>query len=114
MTAARLARGRWGEDRAEAWYRQHGYQIVDRNWRCARGEIDLVARQGDLLVIVEVKARSSDRYGTAAAAVHPGKQRRLRGLAIEWLRAHGQRRVDLRFDVVAITGGDLRVYHAAF
>lgn len=114
MTAARLARGKWGEDRAAAWYHEHGYEVVDRNWRCASGEIDLVAQQGNLLVIVEVKARRTDRYGTAASAVHPGKQRRLRGLAIEWLRAHGCRGVDLRFDVVAITGGDLSVYHAAF
>lgn len=114
MRAPHLARGDWGEDRAAAWYRERGYEVLDRNWRCPVGEIDLVAARDRLVVIVEVKTRRTDRYGPAASAVHPGKQRRLRGLAIEWLRAHGVRGVELRFDVVAITGGDLQVIQSAF
>lgn len=114
MRAPHLARGDWGEDLATRWYREHGYDVLDRNWRCRSGEIDLVAARDRLIVIVEVKTRRTDRYGPAASAVHPGKQRRLRGLAIEWLRSHGARGVELRFDVVAITGDDVQVIPAAF
>ena len=114
MRAPHLATGDWGEDLAADWYRGHGYEVLDRNWRCAAGEIDLVAERDRLVVIVEVKTRRTDKYGPAASAVHPAKQRRLRGLAIEWLRAREVHGVDLRFDVVAITGEDLRIIHAAF
>jgi len=114
VVAAHLERGRWGEDLAAAWYRERGFVLLDRNWRCPRGEIDLVVGRERLVVIVEVKARRTTRYGPPAAAVHPGKQRRLRGLAVEWLRATGRRGVDLRFDVVAITGGEVDVITGAF
>ena len=83
MRAPHLATGDWGEDLAATWYREHGYQVLDRNWRCAAGEIDLVAARDELVVIVEVKTRRTNKYGPAASAVHPAKQRRLRGLAVE-------------------------------
>ena len=110
---SRRARGRWGEDRAAAHYVALGYRVLDRNWRCPIGELDLVDRRGDLIVFSEVKARRTDAYGPAAAAVTSTKQRRIRRLAIEWLRAndlHGA----VRFDVVAITGNDLVLIEAAF
>ena len=111
---ANRARGRWGEDLAAAHYRRLGYHVVDRNWRCAVGELDLVVRHGNLFVFSEVKARRSDRYGSAATAVDHRKQRRIRGLAVEWLRAHDVSGVDLRFDVVAITGTRLDLIESAF
>ena len=114
MRAPHLATGDWGEDLAAEWYREHGYAVLERNWRCPAGEIDLVAARDRLVVIVEVKTRRSDKYGQAASAVHPAKQRRLRGLAVEWLRAREVHGVQLRFDVVAITGDDIRVIPAAF
>jgi len=114
VRAPHLATGDWGEDLAATWYREHGYEVLDRNWRCAAGEIDLVAARDQLIVIVEVKTRRTDKYGPAASAVHPAKQRRLRGLAVEWLRAREVRGVHLRFDVVAITGPDVRVIPGAF
>ena len=114
MRAPHLATGDWGEDLAAAWYREHGYTVLDRNWRGASGEIDLVATRDRLVVIVEVKPRRSDKYGAAATAVDLTKQRRLRGLAVEWLRAREVHGVHFRFDVVAITGPDLRIIHAAF
>ncbi|MDQ3468941.1 MAG: YraN family protein [Actinomycetota bacterium] len=109
-----LERGRWGEDMATAWYRQHGYAIVARNWRCPSGEVDLIVRRGRLLVISEVKARRSDAYGPAAAAVGPAKQQRLRRLAAEYLRTTGTHGVDVRFDVVAITGSTMDIVQHAF
>lgn len=114
MVHPNLVRGRWGEDVAAAWYERHGFVVVARNWRCRDGEIDLVARRGRLVVICEVKARRTDAYGPAAAAVGPPKQRRLRRLAAAWLAASGVRGVEIRFDVVAITGGHLDVVTDAF
>ncbi len=89
--------------------------MLDRNWRGPSGEIDLVVADGAVLVVVEVKARASDRFGSPALAVDARKQRRLRRLALEWLAAHpDQRGRELRFDVVAVTGADVDVIVAAF
>jgi putative endonuclease len=88
--------------------------VVARNWRCPTGEIDLIVALDRLVVICEVKARRTDAYGPAAAAVHRQKQQRLRRLAAEWLRTTGTHGVDVRFDVVAITGGDVTVIPGAF
>ena len=72
-----LALGRYGEDRAARWYAARGYTVVDRNWRCAAGELDLVvvrpAPAGVELVVVEVKTRSSDRFGSPLEAVGPDR-----------------------------------------
>ena len=110
----RRALGAAGEERAAAWYRARGYRVLDRNWRCREGELDLVVARGRALVIVEVKARRSDRFGTPAEAVTPAKQRRLRGLALRWIEATGARPTSIRFDVVAILGDQLEVIEAAF
>jgi putative endonuclease len=114
VTAARRALGAAGEAQAAAWYAAHGYRVVERNWRCRDGELDLVVRRGRELVFVEVKTRSTDRYGIPAEAVTPAKQRRLRSLAGRYLASSGQRAGSLRFDVVSILGGRLEVIEAAF
>ncbi len=108
------ARGRWGEELAAAHYRRLGYEILDRNWRSPTGELDLVVRDGATIVFSEVKARRTDRFGPAASAVTVEKQRRIRQLAVEWLRAHELRADSIRFDVVAITGSRLELIAAAF
>ena len=114
MTVARRAYGQAGEDRAAAWYRARGYEVLARNWRCRDGELDLVVRQGRTLVFVEVKARRTDRFGIPAEAVTPTKQRRLRTLARRYLEATDARPKALRFDVVSILGGTFEVIEAAF
>jgi len=115
MVAAHIALGQAGEELAAQWYRARGYQVVDRNWRATIGEIDLVVRKGRLVVIAEVKTRRTDAFGVPALAVGPTKQQRLRRLAAAWLAAHRiRRRVDVRFDVVAITGTCVDVYENAF
>jgi putative endonuclease len=114
MTAARLALGAAGEEQAAAWYRSRGYAVVDRNWRCREGELDLVVRRGSELVFVEVKTRRTDRFGTPAEAVTRAKQRRLRVLARRYLDTTHERAGSLRFDVVSILGGRLEVIQAAF
>lgn len=106
----RHAYGRYGERIAEAHLRACGMQILDRNWRCALGEIDLVARDGDTLVIAEVKARRSLRYGSPAEAVTAAKSARLRRLASAWA-AYARRNgtlpwfAQLRVDVLAVRPG---------
>ena len=116
--ARRGALGRDGEETAAAWYEDHGYEVLERNWRRREGEVDLIARKGRTVVFCEVKTRSSDAFGTGAEAVLPAKQRRIRRLASRWLAeltpASGRALVDLRFDVVSITGGDVDVLEDAF
>jgi putative endonuclease len=108
------ARGQWGEDLAAAHYRRMGLQILDRNWRSATGELDLVVFDGSTYVFSEVKARRTADFGPASAAVTVAKQRRIRQLAVEWLRAHDVHAPCIRFDVVAITGNDLELLTDAF
>ena len=114
MTDQRRAVGAHGEARAAAWYEAAGYSVVERNWRCRDGELDLVVRRGRELVFVEVKSRRSDRFGVPAEAVTVAKQRRLRRLAGRYLAETGASAGSLRFDVVAILGGRLEVIEAAF
>jgi len=88
--------------------------VLDRNWRCAEGEIDLVAGRRGLVVICEVKTRASDRYGLPAEAVGRSKQLRLRRLGAIWLATHPHERATIRFDVAAVLGTRLEVIEAAF
>lgn len=108
------ARGRWGEDLAVRHYLRCGYEVLDRNWRSSTGELDLVVLDGSTYVFSEVKARRTADFGPASAAVTVAKQRRIRQLAVEWLRAHDVLAHSIRFDVVAITGTDLELITDAF
>jgi len=92
-----------GEDAAAAFLQRVGMQIEARNWRCPAGEVDIVARDGDELVFVEVKTRRSEKAGSAEEAVSPTKQRRIVRLAGTYVSALGaQPAGGVRFDVVAI------------
>lgn len=108
------ARGQWGEDLAVRHYLRLGHQVVDRNWRSPTGELDLVLLDGATYVFSEVKARRTADFGPASAAVTIAKQRRIRQLAVEWLRANDVRADSIRFDVVAITGTQLELIADAF
>jgi len=116
VTAARLRLGAAGEQRAAAWYVAQGYTVVARNWRCREGEIDLICERGRVLVICEVKTRSSLAYGHPAEAVTLTKQRRLRTLARVWMAEQGgpMRAEAIRFDVAAVLPGSVDVIEAAF
>ena len=114
MPDHRRAMGAAGEERAARWYRARGYQVLARNWRCRDGELDLVVARGRTLVVVEVKARRTDRFGAPVEAVTVAKQRRIRHLAMRYLEATGARPGRIRFDVVSILGGRLEVVEGAF
>lgn len=95
--------GRFGEQVAARFLtEERGMVVLDRNWRCEAGEIDLVLRDGAVLVVCEVKTRTSLTYGTPHEAVDQRKLRRLRRLAIAWLRAHDVSAPDVRVDLVAV------------
>ncbi|MEX2974669.1 MULTISPECIES: YraN family protein [unclassified Streptomyces] len=81
--------GRYGEDLAARRLTEAGMRILDRNWRCRDGEIDIVAADGDALVVCEVKTRRAGWYEHPMAAVRPEKTARLRLLAERWLERHG-------------------------
>ena len=112
--ARRQRLGVAGEQRAARWYEANGYTVLDRNWRCREGELDLVVGRGRQLIFCEVKTRSTATHGVPAAAVTPAKQRRIRRLALLWLEAHPNRSGELRFDVAAVLAGVIEVIEGAF
>ncbi len=103
--------GRFGESAAARWYEQAGYHILQRNWRCQGAEIDLIVAKGNVVVFVEVKARSGVWYGTGAEAVDARKQRRLRSAAGQWLQQYGTGTVEVRFDVVDVDRRGRLLFH---
>ncbi|GAA4213885.1 YraN family protein [Microbispora amethystogenes] len=111
--AAKDQLGRHGEQLAVTYLTARGMRVLDRNWRCADGEIDIVARDGNALVVVEVKTRSGRSHGTAFEAVTGEKLLRLRALAGRWLAAHTERFDTIRVDVIALErfAGDFSLRH---
>jgi putative endonuclease len=99
---AKDAVGKYGEDLAARHFVAAGFTMIARNWRCPVGEIDIVARDGEVLVIAEVKTRRSTRYGSPAEAITRHKADKLRELALMWLREHPGGGREIRFDVVSV------------
>jgi putative endonuclease len=112
------SRGRWGEERAVAWYRQRGFDLLDRNWRSPHrelpGELDVVVGGPGLVVFCEVKARRRGGFGGAVASVDARKQAKVRALAAAWLGERDLPDADVRFDVIAIDGVTITHYESAF
>jgi putative endonuclease len=100
------ARGRRGEDRAVALLERRGYRVVERNFRCKLGELDVIALDGDVLVFVEVRTRADGTRGSALETVTPAKQRQVARVAELYLAARRPRVRACRFDVVGITGDE--------
>lgn len=84
------------------YLQKQGYQILVRNFRKAFAEVDIIARQGETLVFIEVKARTSLRFGVPAEAVHADKQRRLSKIALHYMMQEGLGNCSARFDVVSV------------
>jgi len=106
-------RGKRGEKQAAAFLREHGYYIIEENYRWQGGEIDLVAREGNYLVFVEVKSRSSEAFGTPEEAITVAKRRRLIRTAQKYLLEHPTE-LEVRFDVVTLFRGKAKLYRDAF
>jgi putative endonuclease len=105
MTIARVEFGKAGEDLACRELERRGYAIVARRWRQRMGEIDIIARDGETLVFVEVKARDGRSFGAPAEAVSPCKQRRIVQLATLYVARNGGADCRCRFDVVSVDVG---------
>lgn len=94
--------GRRGEIVAATWFERGGYTVLERNWRCRSGELDLILRRGTTTVFAEVKTRTSVQYGHPFEAITPAKSARLRRLAAEWCRLNTPLPGDIRIDAVAV------------
>lgn len=99
----RISTGRLGEAEAARFLEKKGYRILERNFRCRYGEIDIVARDGKTVVFVEVKARGSDSFGTPLASVDSRKQKKIALTAQFYIEANRLVDADMRFDVVGIS-----------
>ena len=114
MTQKSQALGRDGEQQAADWYVANGYHVLDRNWRCREGELDLVLRKNRTIVFCEVKTRTTAAFGTPAEAITHQKRQKLRHLAAKWLDESPVRPRQIRFDVAAILAGELEILEGAF
>ena len=112
---ATLRPGQPGEDHACAFLRRHGFEVLERNFRCRSGEVDVIAKDADTVVFVEVKERHGDAHGEGHESVTFGKRRRLVRAARLYAASKGLSESPLRFDVVSIDhqpgGGGVRVRH---
>ena len=102
MTSPKMSLGKKGEEFAAAHLRKLHYKILERNYRCAAGEIDIIAKDRSTLVFVEVKTRSSKEFGAPAEGVHDRKQRQLSKVALTYLNQKKLVDIPARFDVVAV------------
>lgn len=107
------AKGRAGEDRAAAFLEQAGYRVVRRNLRLPGGEIDLVCRDRDTIVFVEVKFRTNGRFGSALSGVTAAKRDTIRRLAADYVQIVAPN-AHFRFDVVAVDGDRMTLHRNAF
>ena len=93
--------GAWGEKRACSYLKWHGYSIIETNFRCRHGEIDIIAQKGGFLAFVEVKLRKNADFGEAKEFVHAAKQRRIIAAASIWL-SYNETELQPRFDVIEV------------
>ncbi len=105
--------GEKGEQAACRYLRKHGYDLIERNWACSFGEIDIIARDGDTLVFVEVKARTRSSYGGAEAALTLHKQRRIVAASRMYLLGI-ETDIPIRFDLITVQSGKIKLLKNAF
>lgn len=98
----RMQTGKQGEDIAVAYLKKEGFAVLERNYRCLFGEVDVVAKEGDTIVFVEVKSRRSERFGDPQMAVGLKKQKKLSRISLKYLEERHLYPCNARFDVVAV------------
>ncbi len=98
----KISIGKKGEDEALRVLKKNGYRIIERNYRCRYGEVDLIARDGDTIVFVEVKTRGGDRFGPPQQSVDLRKQRHIISVSHTYLAHHALADCPVRFDVVSV------------
>jgi putative endonuclease len=114
----RMARARWAEDLVASFYQRDGYEIIARNWHCREGELDIVAvlreAQVKTIVVVEVRARASNYFGSALESVTPAKQKKLRIATKKFLASQTVSYSAVRFDVASVMGVKVEIVRDAF
>jgi putative endonuclease len=105
--------GQWGEEIACEYLRNQGYEIIERNWHSRFGEVDIIAREGDTLVFVEVKVRTGPGFGGPEAALNTRKRKRITATARAYL-SEVDADLPVRFDFVALIGEKVKLYRDAF
>ncbi|MFZ5652675.1 MAG: YraN family protein [Bacillota bacterium] len=117
MTVKRISTGKAGEEAAVQHIRKKGMRVLERNFRCRLGELDIIARDGRYIVFVEVRTSNSTAFGTPQESVGAKKKQKLRLLAQYYIKIRNLGDVPLRFDVVAVTGvpggGIIKIEHIA-
>ncbi|MDI6703646.1 MAG: YraN family protein [bacterium] len=106
--------GKKGEEEAVRYLKKRGYRIIERNFRCKLGEIDIIAIDKNYLVFIEVKKRDSSSFGNPLESVDEKKQKQIEKVALSFLRYKGLSDVDCRFDVVSITLDKIELIKDAF
>lgn len=94
--------GNWGEEQAKIYLEDHGFRILDQNYRCRIGEVDLIALDGEYLVFIEVKTRSSTAYGFPMEAIGTKKQNKYFNMASVYTKHKGIHEASIRFDIVEV------------
>jgi len=102
VTLRRQQVGKAGEEAARGYLEERGYRVVDTNFRCLYGEIDIIALRGGRLIFVEVRTRTGSSFGTPAESITPEKLGRLRKSAIYYMKSRYGREISCRFDLIAI------------
>ena len=102
MTTQKIKLGQIGEEAAVAFLKRQGYHILERNFRNKLGEIDIIAKDDDMICFVEVKTRKSEAFGSPFESVTATKQRKIIHVALSYLKAKGREESKARFDVVAV------------
>ena len=105
MASPKMRLGKWGEDKAARFLKNKGYLVLETNYRCRWGEIDIVAVDEGQIVFVEVRTRNGNEFGTPEESITPTKRRRLVVTAEHYLGDHGQEGLDWRVDLIAIRLG---------
>jgi putative endonuclease len=113
-----MARARWAEDLVAGFYLRDGYEIVARNWNCLEGELDIVVvlqeSRVKTIVVVEVRARASNYFGSALESVTPAKQKKLRSATKKFLASQSINYSAVRFDVASVMGVKIEIVRDAF
>ncbi len=109
------ARGEAGEDIAARHLEKQGFEIIERNWRLREGELDIIAKKGNLIAFVEVKTAYSNRFGDPVEWVNPAKCRQIGKIAGAWIDKNSPENCFFRFDVIALTKieGGFSIRHIA-
>ncbi len=114
----RTARARWAEELVASFYARNGYEIVARNWHCREGELDIVAASQvagiKTIVVVEVRARASNYFGSPLESVTHAKQKKLRGATKKFLASEVRTYGSVRFDVASVLGVKIEIVRDAF